>query len=100
MSSAKSTAASSSYNACPLMTAYTRCCAKHKTQPVPNVKINAIANSVAVLGDRMTPDGWRVAMDALSADVSTHHVRISNRRHLNGLHGEYDTYSRAAQAPK
>lgn len=82
------------------MAAYTKACAKNKTQPVPHVKINAVANSVTVSGDRMTADGWRTAMDALSTDVSTHHVCIGNRRYLNGLHGEYDTYSRAVEAPK
>jgi len=79
---------------------YTALCGKYKTRPVPWVKCSVKTNSIEILGDRMKADDWQAAMDALSADTSTHHVRIKNKRYMEQMTRTYDTFSSAVGAPK
>lgn len=81
--------------------AYTSICAKYKlTRPMQCVKVNVKDNSIEVLGDRMKGDDWRVVMEALSTDISTHCVCIRNRRYLKIFYRDYDTLSSVLKAPK
>jgi hypothetical protein len=84
----------------PFASSYAAVCEKYKTRPVPYVKVNVKANSVEVYGDRMKGEEWQAAMEALSTDVSTHHVRIKNKRYVENLAVGFDTLSSVMAAPK
>ncbi|XP_015364585.1 PREDICTED: centrosomal protein of 78 kDa-like [Diuraphis noxia] len=79
---------------------YTAICGKYKTCPVPWVKFSVKTNSIEILGDRMKVDNWRAALEALSTDTSTHHVRIKNKRYTEALATNYATFDNAVEAPK
>lgn len=80
--------------------AYTTNCAKYKIRPMQCVKINSKANSIEIWGDRLKAADWQAAMEALSNDISTHHVRIKNRRYTGNSGITYDTFSSVTAAPK
>jgi len=82
------------------VTIYAAVCAKYKTRPVQGVKVNGKTNFVEVLGDRMKADDWQAAMEALSIDSNTHHLRVKNRRYMDNLYKDYNTFSSAMEAPK
>lgn len=84
----------------PFKSSYAANCEKYKTRPVPYVKVNLKTNSVEVYGDRMKGEEWQAVMEALSTDVSTHHVRIKNKRYVENLAIDYDTLSSVMAAPK
>jgi len=52
------------------------------------------------MGDRMKADDWQVAMEALSTDTTTHHLRIKNKRYTEQLAKSYDTFGSVVGAPK
>ncbi|KAL5237772.1 hypothetical protein ACI65C_005182 [Semiaphis heraclei] len=79
---------------------YTALCGKYKTCLVPWVKCSVKTNSIEILGDRMKGNDWRAAMEALSTDNSTHHVRIRNKRYTDQLARNYATFSSVVEAPK
>lgn len=84
----------------PLGSSYADICEKYKTRPSPFVKFNLKTNSVEVHGDRMRGEEWQAIMEALSTDVSTHHVRIKNKRYMENLNISYDTLTSVMAAPK
>ncbi|XP_003245035.1 centrosomal protein of 78 kDa [Acyrthosiphon pisum] len=79
---------------------YTAVCCKYKTRPVPWVKCSAKTNSIEIVGDRMKAEDWQAAMEALMTDISTHHVRIRNKRYTEQLAKNYDTFAGVVEAPK
>jgi len=66
------------------------------------VKIDQKAESVEICGDRMTAVDWRVALEALrtAGVVSTHRLRVRNKRYAGTMADVYDTFSGALEAPK
>lgn len=48
----------------------------------------------------MKADDWQAAMEALSTDTSTHHLRIKNKQYTGNLAKNYDTFSSVLAAPK
>lgn len=81
--------------------AYADACIRYKTRPSQAVKINGRTDTLTVCGDRLRVDDWRAVADALSVDLSTHHVCLANRRRTDdGPYRQYDTYRAAADAPK
>lgn len=82
----------------PFASSYASICAKHKVRPVPCVKVNYKTNSVAVHGGRMRGEEWQAAMEALSTDVTTHRVRIDNKRNAGKLAIGYDNVSGVSSA--
>lgn len=79
---------------------YTAVCGKYKTRPVPWVKCSVKANSIEILGDRMKAEDWQAAIESLSTDTGTHHVRIKNKRYTEQLAKNYDTFAKVVEAPK
>jgi len=79
---------------------YTDICGKYKIRPVPWVKFSGKTNSIEILGARMKADDWQAAIEALSTDTSTHHVRIKNKRYTDHLAKNYDTFCSVMEAPK
>ncbi|XP_015376850.1 PREDICTED: centrosomal protein of 78 kDa-like [Diuraphis noxia] len=79
---------------------YTALCGKYKTRPVQWVKCSVKMNSIEILGDSIKAEDWQVAMEALSTDTSTHHVRIKNKRYTEKLARNYDTFGSVVEAPK
>lgn len=82
------------------LSAYVMTCAKYKIRPVTSVKVDTKTNSIEMWGDRMKADDWQSALEALSTDVSTHYIRIKNKRYIQNLAREYDTFSNVMTAPK
>lgn len=81
--------------------AYADACIRYKTRPSQAVKINGQTDTLTVCGDRLRVDDWRAVADALSVDLSTHHVCLVNRRRTDdGPYRQYDTYRAAADAPR
>jgi len=64
------------------------------------VKFSVKTNSIEILGERMKVDDWRAALEALSTDTSTHHVRIKNKRYTEALARNYATFGSVIGAPK
>jgi len=58
------------------------------------------ANSIEILGDRMKAEDWQAAIESLSTDTGTHHVRIKNKRYTEQLAKKYDTFAKVVEAPK